>query len=72
MTAEQFTYWMQGFSELNSEPPTAEQWQMIRDHLQTVFHKVTPDYTAFKWAAEMCDTASAPRLSPLPTTTCTC
>jgi hypothetical protein len=44
MTADQFAYWLQGFSELNASPPTAEQWQSIRDHLATVFNKVTPPY----------------------------
>lgn len=42
MTAEQFAYWMQGFAELNEAPPTAEQWKSIREHLVTVFVKVTP------------------------------
>lgn len=42
MTAEQFAYWLQGYAELNDAPPSAEQWQAIRDHLSTVFHKVTP------------------------------
>lgn len=42
MTPEQFTYWLQGYAELNAEPPTGEQWQSIKDHLATVFHKVTP------------------------------
>lgn len=42
MTPEQFAYWMQGFAELNAAPPTAEQWQSIREHLATVFAKVTP------------------------------
>lgn len=42
MTAEQFTYWLQGYAELNASPPTAEQWQAIRDHLALVFNKVTP------------------------------
>ena len=42
MTAEQFAYWMQGFAEMTAERPTAEQWQSIKDHLQTVFVKVTP------------------------------
>jgi hypothetical protein len=44
MTAEQFTYWLQGFFEL-SQPDTvltAEQTKMIREHLATVFQKVTP------------------------------
>lgn len=44
MTPEQFTYWMQGFVELNGAAPTPEQWECIKDHLKTVFHKVTPDY----------------------------
>lgn len=38
----QFAYWLQGFSELNDEPPTPEQWQSIKEHLATVFKKVTP------------------------------
>lgn len=42
MTAEQFAYWFQGFVELNGSPPTEAQWQSIREHLQTVFQKVTP------------------------------
>ncbi|WP_175982561.1 hypothetical protein [Caballeronia zhejiangensis] len=43
MTAEQFAYWLQGFSELTAgAAPTPAQWQSIRDHLATVFHKVTP------------------------------
>lgn len=42
MNAHDFTYWLQGFAELQSEPPTAEQWQAIKDHLALVFTKVTP------------------------------
>lgn len=42
MTPEQFVYWMQGFSELNESPPSPEQWQSIREHLQLVFKKETP------------------------------
>jgi len=43
MTPEQFTYWLQGFAELNEgTPPTPEQWKSINDHLKTVFVKVTP------------------------------
>lgn len=42
MTPEQFCYWLQGFCELNPCPPNDAQWQAIRDHLQTVFAKVTP------------------------------
>lgn len=42
MDAQQFAYWLNGFAELNDAPPTAEQWQSIREHLATVFVKVTP------------------------------
>ncbi len=45
MTPEQFTYWLQGFAELNSAPPSPAQWKSIQDHLKTVFHKVTPQIT---------------------------
>lgn len=45
MTAEQFAYWLQGYSEIAGEAPTAEQWQVIQDHLKLVFDKVTPNYT---------------------------
>lgn len=48
MTPEQFAYWLQGFAELNGGggPPTPAQWAMIREHLQTVFDKVTPPLAA--------------------------
>lgn len=42
MTEREFAYWLQGFAELNEVPPSAEQWQSIREHLATVFQKVTP------------------------------
>jgi hypothetical protein len=42
MTSEQFTYWLQGFIELYGEIPSEAQWQSIKEHLQTVFVKVTP------------------------------
>jgi hypothetical protein len=43
MTPEQFCYWLNGFVELSGDcPPTAEQWKSIREHIQTVFSKVTP------------------------------
>lgn len=45
MTPEQFAYWFQGFVELNGSEPTPEQWQSIKDHLKTVFVKVTPEIT---------------------------
>ncbi len=42
MTAEQFSYWLQGFVELGGDMPTEAQWKSIREHLATVFQKVTP------------------------------
>lgn len=43
MTPEQFVYWLNGFAELNANPPTEAQWRVIRDHLAPVFVKVTPE-----------------------------
>ena len=45
MTTEQFTYWLQGYSEVCGKTPSKEQWVIIQDHLKEVFHKVTPDRT---------------------------
>jgi len=42
MTPEQFVYWLQGYSELAGEKPTAEAWKSIQDHLNLVLKKVTP------------------------------
>lgn len=42
MTPEQFCYWLQGFAELTATAPTVEQWQSVREHIATVFKKVTP------------------------------
>lgn len=44
MTPEQFAYWLQGFKEVGGERPLVEQWRIIKDHLATVFNKVTPNY----------------------------
>lgn len=45
MTPEQFTYWLQGFVEISGSRPTDKEWQTIKDHIQTVFKKETPEYT---------------------------
>ena len=43
MTPKEFAYWLQGFVELEQgKPPTAAQWTSIKEHLATVFTKVTP------------------------------
>jgi hypothetical protein len=44
MTAEQFTYWLQGFMEIANPVKLGEkETQMIKDHLKLVFDKQTPD-----------------------------
>ena len=44
MTAEQFTYWLQGFMEVADPAILGErETQMIKDHLKLVFDKQTPD-----------------------------
>ncbi len=47
----QFCYWLQGFAEINGQPPTEAQWQAIREHLQTVFQKKTREYDPTKTTA---------------------
>lgn len=42
MTPEQFCYWLQGRAELILCPPSQMEWELIREHLKTVFTKVTP------------------------------
>lgn len=51
MTPEQFCYWLQGYFELKKtidhrEGATPETMKMIEDHLQTVFHKITPEHAS--------------------------
>lgn len=44
MTPENFTYWIQGFFEISDAKKLDEtQVQIIKDHLDLVFNKVTPD-----------------------------
>lgn len=43
MTSRDFMYWIQGFAELNEAPPTAEQWRVIRNHINLCFkHDMDP------------------------------
>jgi hypothetical protein len=57
MTPEQFTYWLQGFMEISNPIKLDEkQTQIIKDHLELVFDKQTPDRTF------------VPPLAPMPTT----
>lgn len=48
MNSEQFTYWLKGFFEISdTNNLSAKQVQIIRDHLDLVFNKVTPDRVDF-------------------------
>ncbi|UAV84595.1 hypothetical protein PHB09_100 [Pseudomonas phage PHB09] len=43
MNSEQFTYWLNGFVEMNPNAMiTPSQWDMLKQHLALVFNKVTP------------------------------
>jgi len=43
MNTEQFCYWLQGFIEIVSPRGLSEiQTQIVKDHLQLVFNKLTP------------------------------
>lgn len=43
MKSRDFVYWLQGFAELYREPPTPEQWLVIKNHLNLVFkHEIDP------------------------------
>lgn len=44
MTPEQFTYWLQGYLEVeNPKQLGIKETKIIKDHLKTVFKKVTPE-----------------------------
>ena len=46
MTAEQFTYWLQGYFEINDpERISPMETKIIKDHLALVFKKETPTRT---------------------------
>ena len=43
MTSRDLVYWLQGFAEIHGGPPTAEQWETIKRHLNMVFvHEIDP------------------------------
>jgi hypothetical protein len=44
MTSENFTYWLIGYFEISGATHLSEaQTQVVKDHLDLVFQKVTPD-----------------------------
>ena len=45
MTPEDFTYWLQGFSEMSDADSISDkQWSIIKDHLNMVFAKQAPEH----------------------------
>ena len=49
MNPEQFVFWFRGMTEgRDREAPSDSDWNMIMDHLDLVFHKVTPDRSGAK------------------------
>ncbi len=53
MTPEQFTYWLKGFMELaNPTHLTTRQLEIVKDHLDLVFDKKTPDRNTVGWTPD--------------------
>lgn len=69
MTPDQFTNWLSGFiSALGSNPPTNEQFNTVKDNLEKVFNKVTPnrsDIAKPQTAREMLDCELIGGLTPI-------
>jgi hypothetical protein len=56
MTPEQFCYWLQGLVEIGKpEQLNKEQIQIIKEHLDLVFTKVTGDQTIIIRENSPCD-----------------
>lgn len=53
MTPEQFTYWLKGFMEIaNPTHLTTRQLEIVKDHLDLVFDKKTPDRNTVGWTPD--------------------
>lgn len=65
MTPEQFVYWLQGFAEVNQKAPNDAQWTIIKDHLQTVFKKETPNRMPYPLGPAVAEPAR-PNVWPYP------
>lgn len=70
ITPEQFVYWLAGFLEISdSKSITAKQTQIIKDHLDLVFKKVTPNYkvtSAMSYPNGVRDASSIPDVTYTP------
>lgn len=70
MRSRDFCYWLQGLFELvNPETLTADQIQVIRNHLNMVFyHEIDPSFGGVEAQSDLDDLHSGrtpqPRLSP--------
>ena len=66
MEETSFCYWLQGFFELsNSNKLTTKQVQQIKDHLDLVFTKVTPNRNKEKKSAGLPHFCNAKLLLPM-------
>lgn len=56
MTAEQFTYWLQGFFELSGATTLNEQQvKIVKDHIALVMTKVTPNVLTIRAGGDILD-----------------
>lgn len=66
MSPEQFTYWLKGFFEISDTNNLSEkQVQIIRDHLNLVFNKETPERSKRSNYKELFDSIIKPSNSKL-------
>lgn len=66
MTPEQFAYWLQGFVEIRGSAPTAGEWDVIKDHLATVFNKVTPNRQVYPLSPGIAEPYRGDPATPMP------
>ena len=62
MDAKEFCYWLKGYFEMSdSEKLDEKQVKILKDHLDLVFTKVTPDYSKiFKYPDGVRDYTAQP------------
>ena len=57
MKPESFIYWLHGYFEISESNTLSEkQVQVIKDHLDLCFNKVTPDRSKEEWVQPYLDT----------------
>jgi len=77
MTPENFAYWLKGLLEVGNPTSLDEkQLKIIKDHLDLVFTKVTPDRNDENTNEHKMNTWTGPYIAPAPlppyNSTCTC